>query len=71
MCMEIALCKVNSHFLAFRSNNFGKPLPIHCMEKIIGANRAEKCAITLHSWILVMDRVNINNRRDRTPVPTH
>ena len=30
----------------FRANNFGKSLPIQCTRKIIGENRARKCAIT-------------------------
>ena len=37
-----ALCLNNYNF---HTNHFGKPRPIQC----IGANRAEKCALTL-SW---------------------
>ena len=44
----------------FCDNNFGKPLPIQCMEKIIGVNRAET---TLHGCIFVMDKVKVKEQK--------
>ena len=48
----------------FCTNNFGKPLPIKFIKKIIGGNRVGRCAIyTFHSCISVIDKViKINNQ---------
>ena len=43
----------------FCTNNFGKPLPIKFIKKIIGGNRVGRCAIyTFHSCISVIDNNN-------------
>ena len=47
----------------FRTNNFGKALPIQFIKKIIVLNGVGKYAIALHSCISVIDKVIKNNNQ--------